>query len=259
MSFLEDILDVKRREVAAAKALRPLAELKDRIKDVPPSRPFESALRGKGISIIAEIKKASPSRGIINHNFDHCRLAQEFETAGAKALSVLTDQKFFEGQPKFISDVKRVSGLPVLRKDFIVDEYQVYESKWLDSDAILLIVRILEEKMLKRLYDSARSLGLAVLVEVHTSSEIRRANTLGADIIGINNRDLDTFEVSLDQSLNLRKEIHTGALTVSESGIRNAEDVERLRNAGFNAVLIGEGLAILGDRIQGLKRMAHYG
>ncbi len=255
MSILQDIISNKKLEVLKEKNGTPLEILKERAQDEAPSSRFARALKGNGISVIAEIKKASPSRGILNNSFDHRLIAQEFEAGGAKALSVVTDEKFFQGRPEFVHDVRKVSSLPVLRKDFIIDEYQIYQSKVLGAEAILLIVKILEGKELERFSFCAETLGMDVLVEVHTEAEIEAANTIGARLIGINNRDLDTFEVSIDRSLGLRDKISPRAISVSESGISSSRDIERLRSAGFDAVLIGEWIAAKEDRVSTLKAM----
>ena len=257
MGILQDILSNKRSEVARAKLGKPLDEVRGDALRKPESSAFAKALKNKGISIIAEIKKASPSRGVLKAEFDHRQLAREYEAGGARALSVVTDEKFFQGRPEFIEDVKKVCGLPVLCKDFIIDEYQIYESKVLGADAILLIVKTLDEHTLRRFYDCARTAGLDVLVEAHTAREVQAANAIGANIIGINNRDLETFQVSIDHSLKLRDKISPNSIAVSESGISNAEDLERLQRAQFDAVLIGEGIVTKGDRVRALKAMVH--
>ncbi|MGH2568063.1 MAG: indole-3-glycerol phosphate synthase TrpC, partial [Bacteroidota bacterium] len=173
----------------------------------------------------------------------------------ASALSVLTDQRFFQGQKSYIRAIKSVVSLPLLRKDFIIDEYQVYESRYVGADAILLIVSALSQEVLKSLYQCARSIGLDVLVETHTEEEIARANEVSADIIGINNRNLATFEVSLQRSLDLRSFIDPRAVSVSESGIQSAQEVAKLRRAGFDAILVGEGLVTSKNRVDSLREL----
>ena len=241
MSVLQDILRDKRKEIEEIKQDVPFERLRSFV-ETRDLRPFSKTLRDAPFSLIAEIKKASPSRGVLRNQFDPIALAREYEKLGARALSILTDTKYFQGQKDFIKLVKTECSLPVLRKDFILDEYQVYETRVLGADAILLIAKILTDAQLFQLYDCARKLNLAVLVETHSEEEIDRANRIGAEIIGINNRDLDTFEVALDLSLKLRSRIAKSAITVAESGITSAADVERVREAGFHAMLVGEGL-----------------
>lgn len=257
MTSLQDILSHKRSEVQQARNKIPYEEIKKHALAQDTVSHFAGSIKGHGISIIAEIKKASPSHGVLNGTFNHTQLAQDYETGGARALSVLTDEKFFQGHAGFIREVKAVSRLPVLRKDFIIDEYQIYESKVLGADAVLLIVRALDRITLQHFYSIAGSLGLDVLVEAHTADEVEIANSIDAEIIGINNRDLTTFDVSLDHSLRLRDKISPGAIAVSESGIMNPDDVERLSLAGFDAALVGEGLVTKKDRIGALRAMVH--
>ena len=253
MNVLDKILDRKRGEVLRSRAAVSLEEVKKRIKDLPPPRSFSSSLRGHAVAVIAEIKKASPSRGVLSPDFDPVRLAKEFVEGGASALSVLTDEEFFQGQKSYIQQVKSAVALPVLRKDFILEEYQVYESRSIGSDAILLIVRAMSQETLRLLTECAHRLGLSVLVEVHDEQEVQRANQLEADIIGINNRDLSSFDVSLQRSLELRPMLRSAAISVSESGISTREDVARLREAKFNAILIGESLMTSTIRVATLK------
>ena len=249
---LQAILEHKRREVEVSREQHPLAELKSKIPGTDPVRSFPGALRSPGNRVIAEIKRASPSKGVIAREFDHRQLASEFEQGGACALSVLTDERYFQGDPRFIRDVKAVSSLPVLRKDFILDEYQVYESRVLGADAILLIVRALEEQTLGNLLSCASEIGLGVLVEVHDAGDLECVNRLRPDVVGVNNRDLSDFSVSLDRSTELRAKIKGDCVTVSESGIATRNDIERLKKAGFDAFLVGEALMTSTDRIKTL-------
>ncbi len=205
MTILESILADKKAEVEESKKRIPLREMAERSRTAQPPRLFKKALQETTFALIAEIKKASPSRGTLVEDFDHRLLAAEFERGGANALSVLTEQKYFGGDPAYIQQVKEVSRLPVLRKDFIVDEYQVYESRVLGADAILLIARALPEAILKTLMDLAESIDMDVLVETQSREEIQTAQTAGAQMIGINNRDLATFQVDLETSLRLRE------------------------------------------------------
>lgn len=255
MSILDDILIQKRNEVENARKVVPLEKLKEEALAKQAIRPFNRALKGPGVSVIAEVKKASPSRGVLVSDFDHLAIARDYEKAGANALSVLTDAPHFQGEKRFISEIREISSLPILRKDFILDEYQVFESKVIGADAILLIVKALNIHSLQTLYACAQLLELSVLVETHTKEEIEAANSIGAEIIGINNRNLDTFEVSIEHSLELRSFIRSGAIAVSESGIKSSRDVSALRNAGFDAILIGEGLMANSNKINALHEL----
>ncbi|MBI4428176.1 MAG: indole-3-glycerol phosphate synthase TrpC [Ignavibacteriales bacterium] len=255
MTILQEILANKEREVERAKERSPYEEIKAAAESMSVQPRFARAIKGQGISIIAEIKKASPSRGVLSTEFDPQQLAREFEAGGARALSVLTDEKYFQGRPEFIHKVQSVSSLPVLRKDFIIDEYQIYESKVLGADAILLIVKALKKTTVERFARLAETVGLDVLVEAHTAEEVEVAVGIGAKMIGVNNRDLETFEVSIEHSLTLRSKIPPGTIAVSESGIGDAKDIEKLSMAGFDAVLIGEGIATKKDRVAALKAM----
>ncbi|WP_127836649.1 indole-3-glycerol phosphate synthase TrpC [Clostridium prolinivorans] len=236
--ILDEIVEVKKKQLKIEKSERSLDDL---IKNIKPRdiRNFEKALNKDSISIIAEIKKASPSKGVIIENFNHKSIAKIYEQIDIDAISVLTEKHFFKGNDKYIKDVKEISSKPVLRKDFIIDEYQIYQALDIGADAILLIAAILPGK-LKKFYDLASSLGLHVLIEVHNESELYEALESGGKIIGINNRDLKTFKVSLDNTEKLVKSIPKDKIIVSESGIANAEDVKYLKSFGVNAILVGE-------------------
>lgn len=205
---------------------------------------FRAALdRGPGrLGVIAEVKKASPSAGLIDPAFDPVRQAQRYLDGGASCLSILTDEKYFQGSLGYLSSVSRFSSAPLLRKDFTIHEVQIHEASVAGADAILLIVAALDDEMLRRLYDEARAIQLDVLVEVHDLREMERALVLGADLIGINNRNLKTFEIDLETTNLLADEVPDEVLLVSESGIRSLEDAQRVLDAGANAVLIGESL-----------------
>ena len=206
-------------------------------------RPFRAALqRGNDVAIIAEVKKASPSAGIISEDFNPLSIAREYARGGAHALSILTDEKYFHGHLAYLRQIREQVDLPLLRKDFILDELQVYESVVAGADCILLIAASLEDSALHRLYDTAKACQLDVLVEVHDLPEMERALELGADMIGINNRNLKTFTVDLATTETLAEEIPNDTVAISESGIRDAADIRRVRSAGINAVLIGETL-----------------
>lgn len=240
--MLRTILEDKIVEVADAKRRTPLATIRQQAAAVHDIRDFRRALEIPPIAVIAEIKKVSPSKGTLTEKFDHLEMAMQYQAGGAHALSVLTDKKYFQGDKTFILDMKDLTQLPILRKDFIIDEYQVYESRLLGADALLLIVRAVSKVQLSELYQCAKAIGLAVLVETHSEEDLEVANEVGADIIGINNRDLGTFAINLEHSIRLRPFIRKGAFAVSESGILSATDVRTLKDAGFRAVLVGEGL-----------------
>lgn len=240
MSYLDRILEVKRAEVDAAKALLPLAELEVRAKDAPPVRRFKSALEAAdGIALIAEVKAASPSQGSIRPDLDPVAVAKAYEQAGAHALSVLTDREFFKGSPENLVAARGATSLPALRKDFIVDAYQIPESRAMGADAILLIVAALSDAEIAEFLGVAATLGMDALVEVHDEAEMERALTLRCDLIGVNNRNLSTFETSLEVSEVLLPRIVSTALGVSESSLSCHADVARVQAAGARAVLIG--------------------
>jgi len=241
MDKLAEINASKAREIAR---LEPhAAELRKAALSRNDFRPFRAALQlGDGVAIIAEVKKASPSAGIIAPDFNPLSQAREYARGGAHALSVLTDEKYFGGHLAYLKQIREQVDLPLLRKDFIVHELQVYESVIAGADAILLIVASLDDAMLRALYEKAKACQLDVLVEVHDLAEMERALELGADLIGINNRNLKTFDVDLATTEALAEEVPNDTVAVSESGIRTAEDVRRVRAAGVNAVLVGETL-----------------
>jgi indole-3-glycerol phosphate synthase len=246
-NILDKIVAVKREEVARLEA-HPRAAGRENLlwatKAFGPRRDFADGLRyprrGK-VALIAEVKKASPSAGVIKPDFDPVRIAKDYEAAGASCLSVLTDEQFFQGSLKFIQQIREAVRLPILRKDFIIHERQILESIEAGADAILLIVAILTNEELKRFHSQAQSAGLSVLVEVHDENEMRRALAAGAEIIGINNRDLKTFTVDLATTEKLAA-IASGKILVAESGINNRTDVERLECCGAKAILVGESL-----------------
>ena len=246
MDVLSEIIAKKRERVLVGKDLVPLDEmcrLARESRSNATSHVLTDALRTDGINVIAEFKRRSPSKGIIRPNADLLQIVKSYEAGGAKAISVLTEEDYFSGSLDDLRTVKAMVSLPVLRKDFVFDEYQVYESAAAGADAILLIVAALDDELLLRLRRLAEDeLGLDALVEVHTRDEMRRAAACGANLIGVNNRDLRTFEVSLETSLSLAREAPSDALLVSESGLRNREDLQRLRTAGFAGFLIGETL-----------------
>ncbi len=241
MHILDKIVEKKRAQLEVEKKETSLEEMIKKSKEKREIRDFESALSKEGVSVIAEVKKASPSKGIIAEEFDPVRTAKFYEASDFDAISVLTEKEYFLGDDKYIEMVRAVTTKPVLRKDFIIDEYQIYQSKVIGADAILLIARILKGK-LKSYYDLAKSLGLHVLVEVHGEDEVKEALESGAKIIGVNNRNLETFHVDLKQTEKLMKLLPADKIVVSESGIRNSEDIEYLKSIGVSAVLVGETL-----------------
>jgi indole-3-glycerol phosphate synthase len=240
MSILTRIFEGKRAEVAERRAQVSLEELRARCADLPPTLGFRRALAEfPGTSLIAEVKKASPSQGLIRPDFDPEAIARSYREAGAQALSVLTDGPHFQGSSDYLTVAKTTSGLPVLRKDFIYDAYQVWEARSWGADALLLIVASLEDAQIADLQGQAHELGLDVLVEVHDEAETERALALGCSLIGVNNRDLRTFTTALETSERLIPKIAPHALAVSESAIEANADVERVARAGAKAVLIG--------------------
>ncbi|MDR3216768.1 MAG: indole-3-glycerol phosphate synthase TrpC [Clostridiaceae bacterium] len=213
-----------------------------------PEFPFERALKKPGVAFICEIKKASPSKGVICEAFPYLDIAKAYESAGADAVSVLTEPEFFKGDKAYLKEISEAVTLPLLRKDFITDTYQVYQSRLLGASAVLLICSVLDDALLKECLKIAHSLGLSALVEAHDEDEVKRALTAGAKIIGVNNRDLKTFKVDLSVSLRLRKLVPPEVLFVSESGISTRGDIERLAENGTDAVLIGEALMRAEDK-----------
>jgi len=242
--ILDDIVFNKRQEVTALKVRSDTEKLKREIKALPPTRNFLKAFPKGRLSLIAEIKKASPSAGMIVERFNPTYLAKAYEEGGAAALSVLTDEKYFQGKLEDIKKAKDSTTIPVLRKDFIIDQSQVYESRVGGADAILLIARILTEEELKNLYGLAKDLKLRCLVEVHNEEEVEKALRLGAEIIGINNRDLETFTVDFNTTLRLMDKYPElkNKTVVSESGIASADQVKALKEKGVSAILVGESL-----------------
>jgi indole-3-glycerol phosphate synthase len=242
--ILARILAAKAKEVAAAQAAKPLAVLRDEVRTAPPVRDFAAALRSRiaagAAAVIAEIKKASPSRGVLRPIFDPAAIARRYEAGGATCLSVLTDREYFQGAPEHLVAARAACSLPVLRKDFVLDEYQVFESRALGADCILLIVAALDDARLTALEASAHELGMAMLAEVHDAAELDRALHLATPLIGINNRNLRTFDVALETTLDLLARIPGERLVVTESGILAPADVARMRGAGVHAFLVGE-------------------
>lgn len=246
--MLDEIVLTKQQEVEDAKRHLPLDELKERAKQRVVERGFRKALSVPGkLSLIAELKRRSPSRGMLRERFDPVSLAQGMQEAGAGALSVLTDEHYFGGSLEFLRDVKQFTEIPVLRKDFIIDPYQIYEAVVYEADAVLLIVRILTEEALIACMQAADALGIEPLVEVHSASEVQQAVRAGAHIIGINHRDLRTFEMNPHLAEQVIPHIPAGKLIIAESGLHTPADLQRMRRLGVHAVLIGEALMTAPD------------
>ena len=254
-TVLDQIIDARRAAIAHRKKSVPETALRFGAKHAKPVRDFAAALGRDSLNVIAELKKASPSRGLIRADFDPVALAKSFESAGAAALSVLTEEEFFQGELKYMRDARRAVGLPVLRKDFIIDPWQVWEARATDADSFLLIVAGLGDAILGELIVLGRELGMEPLVEVHTREELTRALTAGARIIGVNNRDLRTLEVRIETSQELITAIPEECVAVSESGLRTHADLTRLRTAGFDAFLIGEHFMAQPDPAAALREL----
>ena len=241
--ILTQIVSTKRQELAVAVERTPMAQLEAKLNDCLPTRGFHRAVRGVGFpNIIAEVKKASPSAGVIRADFDPVLIATAYQAHGASALSVLTDEHYFQGHLDYLRAVRAAVHIPVLRKEFILDRYQLVEARVAGADAVLLIAEILPGDLLKELHDAALELGLDVLVELHDAEQIPRVLDCGAALVGINNRDLRRFETRLEHTLELRHRIPANITLVSESGIRTHADLLRLAEAGVHAVLVGESL-----------------
>lgn len=241
-TVLDRIIEARRAAIAHRKKSVPETVLRYGVKQAQPVRDFAAALGRDSLNVIAELKKASPSRGLIRADFDPVALAKDLEAAGAAALSVLTEEEFFQGELKYMRDARAAVGLPVLRKDFIVDPWQVWEARATNADSFLLIVAALSDELLAELLALGRELGMEPLVEVHTRGELARALASGARIIGVNNRNLQTLEVRVETSRELIEFIPEECIAVCESGLRSHDDLVRFRAAGFDAFLIGEHL-----------------
>lgn len=241
-NILEEIAAYKRGFVDGRKRGRSLADVRAEARDCQEPADFRGALAEEGIALIAEVKKASPSKGVIRADFDPERIADAYATHGARCLSVLTDEAYFQGCDAYLLAAKAASGLPVLRKDFTIDEYQLHEARVIGADAILLIVALMDSSQLEDYLGLAYELGLSALVEVHDGEELARAKGAEAGLIGVNNRDLKTFDTTIETTFELLEQMPEGAIVVSESGIEHREDVERLAAAGVDAILVGEAL-----------------
>ena len=253
--MLDKIIVLKKEELERRKKTLPLSRLKERIAQQKPPLDFALALKGNHIRLIAEIKQASPSRGMLRPALNPTELAQTYAEGGAAAISVLTEANYFKGSIDHLAAIRELVKLPLLRKDFIFDPYQVYESRAHGADALLLIVAILSQEQLKELLMLSHSFGLKCLVEVHNEGEVGRALLSEAEIIGINNRALNTFTVDINISRRLRSLIPQQRIAVAESGIRNQSDVEKLRKWGVNAMLVGEALVTANDVLTKMKEL----
>lgn len=240
-TILEKIIIRKHQDIAEAKFRCPLAKLEGQLPQAPPVRNFVKALRqARRIGLIAEVKKASPSAGILRDDFEPVEIAKTYAESGADCLSVLTDEHFFQGHLDFLSQIRAEVDLPVLRKDFLIDPYQIVEARVAGADCVLLIAECLDDHMLSMLYAETRKLGMSALIEIYEPDNLERVLKLNPPMIGINNRNLRTFITDLDHTLTLSAQIPEGCLVISESGIRTRQDVDRLVSAGIGGMLIGE-------------------
>jgi indole-3-glycerol phosphate synthase len=254
--FLNTIVAETREELAQRQKAVSLAELEAIVRDKPSPLDFAAALRGDSLRLIAEVKRASPSRGVLRHNLEPVKLAETYARGGAAAISVLTEAHYFQGSLVDLEAIRRkLPDMPLLRKDFIFEPYMVFESRAWGADALLLILAILDDNGLKELLSLSQELGMQCLVEVHNEEELKRALATDARIIGINNRDLDTMAVDINVTRRLRPLIPPDRLVVSESGIKGREDIEKLRELGINCVLVGEALVTAGDIAAKLKEL----
>lgn len=247
--ILNKIAEVSRQRVMKKKQVLPLNELiiksnnsKNEGKDAKEDFAFEKALKRDEFSLICEVKKASPSKGIINKEFPYLDIALKYEKAGATAISVLTEPKFFQGSDRYLSEISKHVSIPVLRKDFIIDEYQIYEAKMIGADAVLLICSLLSDEILKDFIKLSNKLGMSSLVEAHSKDEIEKAIKAEARVIGVNNRNLKTFDVDINNCIELRSEVPDDIIFVAESGITSSEDIRMLKKNNINVALVGEAL-----------------
>jgi indole-3-glycerol phosphate synthase len=243
-TILDEIIHRKQGEVARCRRAQPIEAIQAEMALAPPSRDFAAALRASGVSLIAEVKRASPSKGLLRPDFDPVALAREYECNGAAAISVLTDEHFFQGSLDHLRAVRQSVSLPVLRKDFVIDPYQVYEARAAGADAVLLIVAALSNSALQAFHQLVQQLGMVALVEVHNGAELERALKIEGRlrVLGINNRDLRTFKVDLETTAHLRPRVPAGVVLVAESGVHTPHDVVRLADIGADAMLVGEAL-----------------
>ena len=243
MTILNDIVENTRAKLESKKAELPLAEIISKLNELNlPKGAFKESLLNKDQAIIAEIKKASPSAGIISEDFDPIKKAKEYEDFGASALSILTEEDFFQGSSEHLKEVKAITSLPILRKDFMIDEYQIYEAKLIGADCILLIASVLNDDEIQSFVDLAESLELDYLIEIHDLNELERVKNFSNAMIGVNNRNLKTFDVDLNNSINLKNAFNSNNLFVAESGIKSQDDIDTLKAHDIHIFLIGESL-----------------
>ena len=253
--MLKKIVALKKERVEQRKKVLSLSCLKERIAQQKPPLDFATALVGDHIRLIAEVKQASPSRGVLNPNLNPTRLARTYAEGGAAAISVLTEENYFKSSVDYLATIREAVRIPLLRKDFIFDPYQVYESRAYGADALLLIGAILSQEQLNEFLSLSHNSGLKCLVEVHNEAEIERAVLSGAEIIGINNRDLDTFNIDINTTRRLRPLIPQTRIVVSESGIKTRSDAEKLKRWGVNAILVGEALVTANDILTKMREL----
>ena len=258
--ILDDIAVYRKQQLEREKSAVSFDEMKKCAEKISaPCKDFAGALKAEGISVIAEVKKASPSKGVIQPDFDPAATAVQYERAGARAVSCLTEEHYFQGSSKYLQKIRENISLPILRKDFIIDPYQIYEAKCIGADAILLIAAMLDTSTMKEYRKIARSLDLEVLAESHNEEELDNVLEAGCEIIGINNRNLKTFEVTLETTVRLAQRVPKGYTLVSESGIRDNGDIRLLRSCGADAVLIGETLMRSGDIAGSMRELISDG
>lgn len=255
--ILDEIAEKTRERVAEQKKHISLEEMKEKAEKMEKNTgfPFQRALQTEDIAFICEVKKASPSKGVIAEDFPYVEIAKEYEEAGAAAISVLTEPYYFQGSNTYLTEITQNVHIPVLRKDFTVDEYMIYEAKVIGASCILLICAILDQKTLNQYLELAHSLGMSVIVEAHDEEEVKMALASGAKIIGVNNRDLKTFTVDINNSARFRKMVPEDVVFISESGIKTAQDIQKLRENGTNAVLIGETFMRSSDKKKVLEEL----
>lgn len=258
-TVLDRIVAKKLEEIACAKKQRDLLSLREAAQHAPPPRDFLGALRGhKRVRLIAEVKKASPSKGMIRPLFEPVQIAIEYEAGGAAAISVLTDEPFFQGRLDYLTSIRDAVSIPVLRKDFILDEYQIYEARVAGADAVLLIAECLNGEQLMEFYSLIRDLGMTPLIELYAPSNLQRVLDTGTHLVGVNNRDLHTFAVDLEHVIRLKQEMPSHVSVVAESGIFTAADVKKLADAGIDAMLVGESLMRQQDVRQAVINLLDY-
>lgn len=258
-TVLDRIVQSKREEIALVKKRRDLQALKDAVHTAPEIRDFLDALRRRDrIRLLAEVKKASPSKGVIRPQFQPVDIAKAYQAGGAAAISVLTDEPFFQGRLDYLSQIRDAVTIPILRKDFILDEYQVYEARVAGADAVLLIAECLPGDELSKLYHCIRELGMTALIELYDPVHLERVLETGTPLVGVNNRDLRTFAVELDHVIRLRSRIPSNITLVAESGISNPEDVRKLEEAGIDAILVGESLMRQSDVRKAVEQLMQF-